>query len=618
MSGFCGWFGGGRVDDPHSLLDRMAQALPHYGPISADTATGRTHGLALHTHPAIGAFAAEPDILVAIEGYPEWSDEASREIARDQGHAKALAAAYKGKGLALLDLLHGAFSFALVDVTGGKLLCAIDRFGVQTLCYAQPTPGLTVFGSTTDAVRAHPIAKATISLQSLFDYLYFIDRVPAPSTIYREQHKLCPGEYLFVNGAQATVASYWHMPYRSVERIDKTKAARELRHRLRQSVETCLANEDGTRVGAFLSGGLDSSSVVGMAAESLHDSLQTFTIGFPVEDFDETHYAEIAAKHFATRHHTYYLRPDDIVDILPKAVSIYDEPFANSSVIPAYYCARLAKEAGVDMMLAGDGGDELFAGNKRYADDRVFDHYGKIPLALRSRMIEPVLETLSFARRAGLLGKAIRYVEHARKSVANRVSDNLFRALQPNEIFTADAIGEIDADAPLAMAEAIYDEPRDASKVQRMMQLDLRITLADSDLRKVTRMCELAGVRTRFPFLSESVAEFSAGIPETLLMEGGALRRFYKDALRNFLPEPIIEKKKHGFGLPYFAFMNSHGPLRALVCDSLTSLKGRRYFRNGFLETLIDHASRANLLPHEAAAWDLVVLELWLQSRGLA
>jgi asparagine synthase (glutamine-hydrolysing) len=143
----------------------------------------------------------------------------------------------------------------------------------------------------------------------------------------------------------------------------------------------------------------------------------------------------------------------------------------------------------------------------------------------------------------------------------------------------------------------------------------LRVTLADSDLRKVCRMGELAGVRTRFPFLNDDLVEFSASLPETLLMEGGKLRHFYKEAMRGFLPDAIINKQKHGFGLPYLAFMNSHRPLRALVCDSLTSLKNWAYFRIEFLDDLTRLASTGRLTGHETVAWDLVVLGLWLESR---
>jgi asparagine synthase (glutamine-hydrolysing) len=615
MSGFCGWMGGGYVGDSTALLERMANSLPNYGPIQALATCGPGFGIALRSHPATGAFAIDYDMIAAVEGYPRWSDPTLVKIAADRGHARALLAAYRRRGPALFEFLRGAFSFAIVDLSTRRLLCAIDRFGVQTLCYARPRSDVVVFGSTTDAVRAHPHVGATVVPQSIFDYLYFVDRVPAPATIYREQRKLAPAEYLIAEAGHTKIESYWHMPYRSSARIEKSAAAEELKTRLRDAVKMDLESEDSGKIGAFLSGGLDSSSVVGLAAELLSQRLKTFTIGFDVEGFDETKYAEITARHFETKHKTYYVAPSDVVDVLGRAARIYDEPFANSSIVPAYCCARLARNAGVEVMLAGDGGDELFAGNKRYLDDRIFAYYDRLPTVLKRRIVDPLINSVSFARSMGQIGKVVRYVDFARRSVPDRMTDNLFRRRQPAEIFEKGMLDEIDMTAPLSMAAAIYDAPEDATKVQRMMHLDLRLTLADSDLRKVCRMCELAEVRTRFPFLNEELAEFSAGLPENVLLEEGRLREFYKQAMRGFLPRAVIHKRKHGFGLPYLTLMNSHKPLGDLVCDSLNGLKTRGYFRNDFINDLIDRARRGCLSTYDTAAWDLVGLELWFEAR---
>ena len=378
--------------------------------------------MALQTHPS-GALASDGDLVAAIEGSPIWSDTALADIASADGHARALLAAYRRRGSALTDVLRGAFSFAVVDLRAEKVFAAIDRCGIQTLCYAQPQAGSLVFGSTTDAVRAHPKVEATVAMQSVFDYLYFTDRVPAPQTIYREQRKLAPAESLRLESGRVTVDSYWQMPYRSTVRIDKAAAAEELKLRLRNAVKASLSGEDGRNVGAFLSGGLDSSSVVGVAAGLLPSPLQTFTIGFPAAEFDESYYANIAAAHFKTKHRSYVLRPEDTINVLLKSAQIYDEPFGNSSLIPAFYCAQMARDAGVDVMLAGDGGDELFAGNKRYFVDGIFEHYARLPSLLRRRLLEPAADHLSFARNGGAIGKALRYVEHARKSVPERMAD---------------------------------------------------------------------------------------------------------------------------------------------------------------------------------------------------
>ncbi|HUN49733.1 MAG TPA: asparagine synthase-related protein [Candidatus Sulfotelmatobacter sp.] len=615
MSGICGWFGGGTTEPAEVAVGRMAAALPQYMPGRSESACGADFGLATRAHAAMGSFAVEDDIRAALEGYPVWSDPGLAETAARGGHAKALLAAYRSKGVGLFEDLRGTFALAISDSTARRLLLAIDRVGVQTMCYARPRPGMVVFGSTTDAVRAHPSVGSTVALQSIFDYLYFGDRIPAPKTIYAEQQKLVPGEYLLFEANQCRVAPYWRMPYRSTTQLGKEAAGAELRNRLRNAVATCLAGEKAATAGAFLSGGLDSSSVVGFAAGLLPDKLRTFTIGFPVEGFDEAYYAEAAARRFATDHRIYYIKPEDVIDVLHQSIRIYDEPFANSSVIPSYHCARLAKEAGVEMMLAGDGGDELFAGNERYVKDRIFDHYGRVPRPLREALLLPFARSRSFARQIRLFGRIARYIELAAMPVPERMMYNLFIKQQPAEVFSADALGAIDPAASRALAVSIYDAPADAGKVQRMMNFDLRVTLADGDLRKVSRMCEAAGVRVRYPFLVDEVVEFSAGLPEALLMPGGKLRQFYKDVMTGFLPDEIINKQKHGFGLPYMNFMNTHAPLRSLICDGLSDLRRRNYFRAEFLAALLDRAHRGALASDDGIAWDLLVLELWLAAR---
>lgn len=615
MTALCGWFGGARMPDPRGTAQAMLGAAAAHPSARGAWEVGNDFGLAIQGHPVTASLGREGELIAAIDGYPKWTDPAYEDIAKARGHAFALLEAYRSKGADLFAGLRGAFSFALIDLASGKAICAIDRFGIATLCYAQPRDDLLVFGTTTDAVRSHPDVGATISVQSVFDYLYFVDRVPAPTTIYREQRKLAPAERLVFEKGRARASNYWEMPYRADGPVDPDAAAEELRARLRAAVGAALTGEDREGVGAFLSGGLDSTTVVGLANELLGGNLRSFTIGFPVEQFDETRYAELAARHFKTRHETYYLRPEDVPETLLKSIEVYDEPFGNSSLVPAYHCARLAREAGVEMMLAGDGGDEIFAGNQRYVSDRHYDRYAKIPALLRKGLVEPAARGLSWAGKLGPLGKAVRYVDWARRPVPERMADNVFRTLAPADIFSRDALGEIDRDFPGNLAADIYDAPKEASKVQRMMQFDLRITLADSDLRKVARMCELAGVRVRFPFLDEDLVEFSASLPESLLIEGGRLRGFYKRALRDFLPQEILTKTKHGFGLPYLDFMNSCAPLRDLVCDSLSALKARRYFRPDFLDGLIARARGGHMSGHETVAWDLIVLELWLRDR---
>ena len=612
MTGFAGWFGGAPRADGRLVLERMGAAL---GRPAARDASGPNFGIVLVSPSPGASLAVEADVVCVTEGHFAWRDPETGERAKDHGPAAALITAYRKHGAAAIDQIKGAFSFVLFDMAHGRALAAVDRFGIGTLVWGTARDGALVVGSTTDGVRAHPAIATTLSMQSIYEYLYCIDRVPAPRTIFTELSKLAPAEMLSFERGAPEVRSYWQMPYRSGARVDAAEAARELRDKVRASVSAAVAVEKAQSVGTFLSGGLDSSTVTGLAAE-LIPGVKSFTIGFPIDGYDETYYAELAARAFRTSHLTYQLKAEDVGEILQKSVAIYDEPFANSSAIPAYYCAQAAREAGVEVMLAGDGGDELFAGNARYVKDRVFDHYLRIPGALRRYALEPIAALVPRDVSLPPLRKFANYVRAARLSVPDRMLGGLFGTIAAEGIFSPEALAAIDRESTTALLRAIYDAPRDASKLQRMMNFDLRLILADSDLRKVGRMCELAGVRVRYPFLDEDVAEFAAGLPDGLLLSGGRLRGFYKDAMKGFLPDEIIDKQKHGFGLPYFDFVTGHAPLRDLSCEILIRLRSRGIFRSEFLDGLVGRLRSRTTREEDGVAWDLLVLELWLESRA--
>lgn len=606
MSGFCGW-AGQEISNPGAVLGMMG-ARPSTGTLLAHPKAA----VAVSAEDKTGSSVQDDQFLCAIEGYPRWTDPVLAQEAVERGHAAALLSAHRRYGSSLLERLKGAFALAVVDRNGREALLAIDRMGIQPLCYSNPEPGLLVFGSTTDSVRAHPAVGATIRPQALYDFLYFIDRVPAPGTIYQEQSKLPPGHYLQLKKGEVEVKSYWRMSYGAQEGSEGQLEA-ELRQRLRASIETSLEGEDPAEIGTFLSGGLDSSTVLGLLAEHVPEA-KSFTIGFSADGFDETPYAKLAAQHFGSHHDVYYLQPNDVLAAIPKIAACYDEPFANSSAVPAYICALRAKQAGVQVMLAGDGGDEIFAGNSRYLSDAIFDRYQLIPRLLRQRLIEPMVNSLPTLRQVPLARKLPRYVDLATKSVPERMTgNNLYRALNPTEIFRSDILAELSLPAPLALATAIYEEAASPAKLHRMMYLDLRLILADSDIRKVNKMCNLAGVRVRYPMLDDDLVAFSGTIPPELHSRGG-LRAFYKNAFADLLPAEILNKEKKGFGLPYIEMLSQCRPLNELACDSLSSLKARGFFQNVFLDQVTNNLNAGAHGEFVGFAWDLMMLEMWMET----
>jgi len=554
-------------------------------------------------------------LIAAIEGDPRWRTPELAEQARARGHAAALAEAYREHGENLFDHLAGAFSLSVLDGQAKRLLLAIDRTGVHTLCYASVTGGGLVFGTTTDCVRAHPAVGATVPPQSVFNYLY-MTVVPAPHTIYAEQQKLLPAQYLVYENGAARTGFYWRMPYEERSSKSHDELAEELMDLLRQAVARSAGGFDPSSYGAFLSGGLDSSTVAGLLAEIGPSPAQTFTIGFDENALDEMHYAHIASRHFSTRQFDYMLTPRDVSDLAPRMAMVFDEPFGNSSAVPAYYCARMAKQRGIDRMFAGDGGDEIFTGNKRYIEHLKLGRYRRLPRLLREGVFEPIVFGFPGVDGIGIVRSGRRFLRLLKAPLPDRwEATNPYHGERAAVAFSDDALGDITVGAPLEDMREVFEATQSDSDLQRMMHLDLKITLADNDLRKVGRMCALAGVEVCYPFLDDDVVAFSARVPPALMTKDYQLRHFFKEAVKGFLPSEILVKKKHGFGMPFGEWPKTDPTLRTLVCDSLLAFGSRGYLRKDFLEGLVDGRTRSEKTGYDGTTWDIMMLELWFQAR---
>lgn len=615
MTGVCGWTGAfAGPSPPDHVLRAMAGTLV---PTRAAHDSARPLAeAALHVRSVDprGALWIEDDLWAAIEGYPTWTEPGLAQVAAKRGHGAALREAYREHGTDLFRHLQGPFSLAVIEPAAGRALIAIDRFGVRSMCYARGAAGGLVFGSTADAVRAHPAVGATIGPQNIYDYL-FNYVCPAPTTIYREQRKLLPAQYLVFDGGETRTAFYWRMPYREdgPDRVDDLAA--ELKEVLGQATRRALSTGPANGVGAFLSGGLDSSTVVGFMRQATGRPPETFTVRFDEDAYDESRYARAAARHFQANHYEYTLTPKDVLDLIPKLAEVYDEPFGNSSAIPAYYCARTAREHGVELLLAGDGGDELFAGNKRYVAQQVFALYDRLPRALRSYLVEPVVFGLPGLGGTALVRKARNYIGQARIPMPDRTETrNLWGTLDLAEVFEPDRLAEIDPEEPLRLRRKVYARTGTRSMLQAMMHLDLTTALADNDLRKVNRMCAMAGVQVRYPFLDEAVAEFSARVPPRLLIRRLEIRELYKRALHDFLPAETLRKKKHGFGMPFAIWLKNDPDLCSIACDSLEAFKSRHYFKASFVDRMIEAHRQVQRSPLDVVVWDVMMLELWLQA----
>ena len=607
MTGLCGWFS---LEQGQGQESTDIEARARHLPAAAGASVSHRH----HPHGACLVRAGwisqdATGCIAALAGHPRWRDAELAEQARAHDPAAALLSAYQRFGDGLLERIAGDFALVVLDPSKPRLLAGIDRTGQLPLHFA-PIPGGLVFGTSADSVLAHPGLERRLTADGLFHYLFF-HMLPAPVSLFAGLHKLQAAHRLDVDRGGWRTRPYWLPSFTEPTDADQATLGAEMNALLRAAVARAA---DADQIGAFLSGGLDSSTVAGLLAEIRPGAADSFSIGFNAEGYDEMPYARLAARHFGLRSHEYYVTSEDVVAAVPLIAASYDEPFGNSSALPAYFCARLAAETGVTHLLGGDGGDELFAGNERYAKQGVFEHWSRIPGPLRKMLLEPLFTRLP--RAVPLVSKARSYVEQARIPLPDRLQTyNYLHRLPLQELFAPDFLEQIDTEAPWHLMRDLYQRPDDASSVNRMLYLDWQQTLADNDLRKVTRMCQLAGVDVVYPMLDDDVLEFSCRVPSALKLRPGQLRYFYKEATRGFLPSEIIDKKKHGFGLPFGVWMREHKPLHELAYDSLLRLKTRGFLRPAFIDRLIQLHREAHAAYYGELVWILMMLELWLSAR---
>jgi asparagine synthase (glutamine-hydrolysing) len=540
-------------------------------------------------------------------GHPRFNDSDLAEIASREGVPAAWRHAFARHGAAAPARASGDFAVAIA-LPDGRSFLAVDRFAIQTLCYR------LVDGKLLAAPRADALGATEPDPQAIFDYLYF-HVIPSPRTIFKDVRRLPPAHYALCEDGQVTVAPYWVPDFVETRSPDFGALREEFLGLVRESVARRIA---AGHTGCYLSGGTDSSTVSGMVTQLTGQPAETYSIGFDVPGYDEMEYARIAVRHFGTNHHEYYITPEDLVAGMPKVAGSYDQPFGNSSAVPAWFCALRAREDGIDRLLAGDGGDELFGGNTRYAKQRIFGAYDRIPAIVREAILEPAFADSTAFDRVPLLKKGASYVRQARVPMPDRLQTyNLLMRMGLDSVFTADFLARIDAGAPQGHQRDTWAAcPDSASLVNKMLAYDWRYTLAENDLPKVIGSARLAGIDVGFPFLDDRILDFSLKLPTNYKLKGLKLRWFFKEALRGFLPDEILVKKKHGFGLPFGPWAVQHAALNKLATNSLHNLADRAIIRREFIETLLKEHLPAHPGFYGELVWAMTMLELWLQAHA--
>ncbi|WP_228720666.1 asparagine synthetase B family protein [Nitrogeniibacter mangrovi] len=546
---------------------------------------------------------AESDGLVCIaRGRPEFPADSTRDALHTPAdHWLAL---FRAHGAQAPERVHGRFGVAFIDTRERSVFLAADRFGTAPWCFAVRHDRLIV-GDRADLVAD---TDSALSPDAVYAYL-FHHMIPSPLTIFADVTRLEGGHRLEWQGDTPRVDAWWRPVFTEPRQMDFGEAKARFMDIIEAAVRKAT---DRGHVGAFLSGGTDSSTVAGMLTKVLGRPAETYSMGFDASGYDEMEYARIASKHFGTNHHEYYVTPQDLLEAIPRVARHYDQPFGNSSAAPAWLCASLARRDGIDTLLAGDGGDELFGGNTRYAKQRVFGVYDRVPAALRNALLEPAL-SLPISKRLPIVKKAASYVDQAKVPLPHRIHQyNLLVRLGADQVFAPDFLAQIDQNAPARAHEAVWQRINADSDLNRLLAFDWKYTLEDNDLPKILGTTELAGLGVEFPLLDDALLDFSLSLPLDYKLRGFKLRWFFKEALRDFLPDAIITKKKHGFGLPFGVWACEHKGLHDLSHDTLNALKGRGIVNPRFIDRLL-----GELLPEHPGyygelVWILTMMELWL------
>jgi asparagine synthase (glutamine-hydrolysing) len=521
---------------------------------------------------------------------------------------EAIVHAYDQYGSNCPKYLRGMFAFAIWDERTQELFLTRDRVGKKPILYAEVN-GQLVFGSEFTALLQHPDISREIQPEAIDAYLSFMC-VPAPLTAYRSIRKLEPGHWLRWRKGEITIERYWQPDFSQKLDISEEEAGERAIEILRDSVKVRLMSE--VPLGAFLSGGIDSSAVVALMAQESNEKVKTFSIGFEEQDFSELHHARRVAEWVGADHHEFIVRPD-AVEILPLLVEHYGEPYADSSAVPTYYVARETRKH-VTVALNGDGGDESFAGYERYAAMQLAENYRKVPEFVRKSVKVGVglIPTSELGRSRLRSGK--RFLEAASLPKVDRYLRwmSIFDAAAKSSLYSDAFKSETTSGYAKSLLEPWFVRANGSGFVDASLLADLMTYLPNDLLVKVDIATMAVSLEARSPFLDHHVIEFAASLPEKFKLRGLTTKYLLKKVLRKLLPSENLDRRKMGFGVPIGHWFR--GKMQPFLREVVLSEKAlnRGLFKPEIVRQLVaQHTEGKRDYSHQL--WTLLMLELWFQ-----
>jgi asparagine synthase (glutamine-hydrolysing) len=519
---------------------------------------------------------------------------------------EAIVHAYEQYGTACVDHLRGMFAFAIWDDKQRSLFLARDRAGEKPLYYTLTSTGTLVFGSELKSLLEHPSVSRDTSAESL-DAYFSLGYVPDPLSIFKDIKKLPPGHILTFSDGRLSVKQYWDFTYESNgNRRREEDYIEELREMLDEAVRIRLVSD--VPLGAFLSGGVDSSTVVALMARHMTQPVKTFSIGFLEDSYNELRYARLAAKKFGTDHHEFFVTPE-ICDVVDELAWHFDEPFADSSAIPTYVVSKLAREH-VTVVLSGDGGDELFAGYTRYVTERKRRKFGMLPRRIRQGLMQPLSRNLPH----GAWGR--NFLHNVALDPIDRYFDNvsIFTGLNKRSLYTPDFYQVLGSPSAVGLTFQEYsDSVGTNALLDALLYIDSKTYLPGDILTKVDRMSMAVSLEARVPLLDHKLIDFVTRIPASMKMAGLETKHLFKRAVADLVPEEVLNRPKQGFGVPIQQWINQQ--LRERIRDTLTDsrFRERGIISAQYTDVLLDEHERGRR-DHSMALWSLLMLELWHQA----
>jgi asparagine synthase (glutamine-hydrolysing) len=628
----CGICGVAYVDPARpverGVLSEMNAAIRHRGPDSDG----------FHFAPGVGLAARRLSIIDVAGGDQPISNEDGsvhvvfngeiynhqllRRDLQQRGHrfrthtdTEAIVHAYEEYGADCVQHLRGMFAFALWDQRTEQLLLARDRIGKKPLYYALHDQGL-LFGSELKCLLRYPGFTPAPDLRAIYDYLT-LQYVPEPLSACTGVCKLPPAHVLRWQAGQLQLQRYWQPQFEPKVDLSYEDARAAVREKIVEAVRIRLMSD--VPLGAHLSGGIDSTIVVGVMAQLMDRPVSTFSVGFRAEAYSELRYAREIAERFQTDHHELMIEPDALA-VLPEMVAHFDEPFADAAAIPLWFLSRFTRQH-VTVALNGDGGDEAFAGYQRYYADPLADLYRMVPESLRTRIFDRLLRTLpsrpDVPAERSYLGALRRLTRAAALPHSASIIrwGSYFDESDKRALFRPEVHAAINAPPTHARLAKRFAEAPAHHRVDRTLYTDMLTYLPGALLVKADRMTMAHSLEARSPLLDHELIELAASLPVSYKLKGRNTKRILRAAFADLLPPALAARPKMGFGVPLAAWFR--GPLRAAAHDLLLASDSRLrdYFRTAPVEQLL-HENTQGAADHGKRIWALLCLETWLRQQA--